>query len=418
MPGLMISLVSEQAMPNVMAPLLVDPRPARVLCLLPSVGSTAGGGRAYDIRFERAFQGIRGVLTELGFIVESHRQAVDPYDVEAVTATCRQIRVSLGSDVNVIYNITGGTKLMSLGAYLAAREHRPADPVIYVDSENRRLIRFDSAGTVSWPFDENRLESVTPELYLRAYKITGRFEAPDGDLDPHGDASRFIFGNPNALVLVKRLVSDLEHRVKTAWEIARSDFTEEEMATLRVLQANRAIASLEERADAVVVRGRMAHFNYLSERWLTQHVHQILSELKGEDGAPFFGHCRQQGDVNWFEGAARSTRNKRDRQIDVCAIRGARILLVECKSGDRQINTVNIEKLQVLAERCGRYADTLLLTMDEGVLGRRQEEFRDHLRRAVLAGVAVGGREAISSLTAIARDIPGYLAFMRARLEI
>ena len=418
MTSVMISLVSEQAMPNVMAPLLIDPCPDRVLCLLPAGGSASGGGSIYDLRFERAFQGIRGVLTELGFVVESERAAVDPYDVDAVTTTCRRVRAEIGSGVNVIYNITGGTKLMSLGAYLAASERRPPDPVIYVDSESRQLIRIDQTGTAGSPFDERRLAPVTPELYLRAYKITGQFEVPDSEIDPHGEASRFILNNPNVLTLVKRLVQDLERQVKTSWEVRRSDFTEEETAALRVLRANCAIAQLEEHDGALSVRGRMAHFDFLKERWLTRYVHHVLTELKEDDGSPFFGHCRLHGDLNWFEAAARGTRKERDREIDVCAIRGARILLVECKTGDRQINAENVEKLQAMAERCGRYTDTLLLTMDEGVLERRREQFRDVLRRAVLAGVAVGGREALSSISDIVMDIPRYLAFMRARLGV
>jgi len=77
----------------------------------------------------------------LGDQVVLEMRETDAYDYLKTYDLCTEI---IGE--GAILNVTGGTKLMALGAFLAAKETKT--PSIYIDTENRNIIRLNEADKV------------------------------------------------------------------------------------------------------------------------------------------------------------------------------------------------------------------------------------------------------------------------------
>lgn len=68
---------------------------------------------------------------------------MDPWDLRKARDDCGRA-IEKHSNAHVTVNLTGGTKIMSLGAYQAARA--AASPMVYVNTEASELIRFGANG--------------------------------------------------------------------------------------------------------------------------------------------------------------------------------------------------------------------------------------------------------------------------------
>lgn len=120
----MILLVSEQPMPNLLAALDSELAISEVHLVISAQMERNGGAKA-----------LATVLEARGLAVQSHSVA----DIFDPAETQRTVAGIIGSDPGrFIVNLTGGTKIMSLGAYLAASEANVRD-ILYVDHRDSRL---------------------------------------------------------------------------------------------------------------------------------------------------------------------------------------------------------------------------------------------------------------------------------------
>ena len=126
----LIHLVSEQTMQNLL-PLLAL-KPGRVIQI-----------RSRSPRFEAAARHTEAAARQAGIATEFQDYPLQSEfpDVDAVR---RAIKQNIPIFPNAIVNITGGTKLMSLGAYLGASEF-PV-PILYCDSERLDFIPLGKYG--------------------------------------------------------------------------------------------------------------------------------------------------------------------------------------------------------------------------------------------------------------------------------
>ena len=122
----LIQLVSEQTMQNVVPALAVRPRKLIHLCT-PRTAPRSG-----DIveAVRQAWQAVetddQPPLTEM------------PTVAETAAATRDRINAARGAGLRPVVNFTGGTKLMSIGAYDAARSERVQS--VYVDTDRQTLV--------------------------------------------------------------------------------------------------------------------------------------------------------------------------------------------------------------------------------------------------------------------------------------
>lgn len=131
----LISIVSEQPMPNVMA-VLQDKRYFKYLDFI--VSADKDDPSVYDKSFERIYDRLKMFLEKQERIVTKQRP-IYPYSLQEVLKVCQDaVDEHKRQGREVVFNITGGTKVMALAAYLCAQRNQIE--AIYVESRDRRLI--------------------------------------------------------------------------------------------------------------------------------------------------------------------------------------------------------------------------------------------------------------------------------------
>jgi len=160
---IMLALVSDQPMPNVMAALQYDPSPDHIEFIVSADKTDVG---KYDPRYDSKYHALCRALQTLG-ISCSRMPPVHPYRLQDVKAQCLAAMARYSEEDHFVFNITGGTKVMALAAYLAGLES--GRPVIYVESRDRRLIAVSDGTSYERPFDETRFRLVDVGRYLAAY---------------------------------------------------------------------------------------------------------------------------------------------------------------------------------------------------------------------------------------------------------
>jgi len=168
---IMISLIGEQTIPNLL-PLRYQPPAVAVL--------------VYTDLTKKAAERLQKLLPPGCQAVDC---PVSPYDIEAIRQTLVGLVKDKGWKVpELLFNLTGGTKAMALGAYLAAAD-KQAD-FLYLQSEGKqtRLYRYKFAapGTPHVSDDSLLPALLTIDDYLRAfvnsYQLTGFANEQEGGL--------------------------------------------------------------------------------------------------------------------------------------------------------------------------------------------------------------------------------------------
>lgn len=134
----LIQLVSEQTMPNVISALAL--RPASMVLLHTDLT-------------ERHCSWITRALSEAGFSVPTELVSLGRSPDHVATAHAVRTALQTASTVGVkpVVNVTGGTKLMSIGAFAAA--HTAKVSCFYLDAATRR-IHAGTAVTLPGPLDD------------------------------------------------------------------------------------------------------------------------------------------------------------------------------------------------------------------------------------------------------------------------
>lgn len=172
----LISIVSGQAIPNVM-PVLQDDRYFSHLEFI--VSADAAKPSKYDKYFNGIYFKLKAYLESLGRVV-TRRAPVHPYDMAAMMTECQSaVAHHRSKGREVVFNITGGTKLMSMAAYLCAQQHHL--DVIYVESRDRCMIHLppsvnfakglasNAFTSTRKPFVEARFNVIDVEAYVSLY---------------------------------------------------------------------------------------------------------------------------------------------------------------------------------------------------------------------------------------------------------
>jgi hypothetical protein len=186
MPLTLIQLVSEQTMPNLLP--LLRLRPARVLHL--ATPRTA---------------------PRSAWIVEAARQAGLQPEVELITlsampsmpetfnAVREAIRGARQTGLTPLVNFTGGTKLMSIGAYAAALHSAHPAPSLYVDTDDEAFVDGGTDGGIASLFENDF--SFTPlrqDLTVHIIAVAnGRQQVTAGrDWRPWLPLAQYLSNNP------------------------------------------------------------------------------------------------------------------------------------------------------------------------------------------------------------------------------
>lgn len=168
---LLISLIGEQPIPNLLAARMVTWERALLV---------------YTRRTETVARHLRQVLSGSPDLSQDLR--TEPYDYARILAGLRQ---AVSAESQLLFNLTGGTKIMMLAAYELAREL--GQPFVYLQSEQGggTLLRYEfQEGTPQPLLPQAAPACLTIDDYLRAhlpgYATTGFHREDDGRLSQGG----------------------------------------------------------------------------------------------------------------------------------------------------------------------------------------------------------------------------------------
>lgn len=430
---IMLSLISEQAIPNVMAALLVEPRPRVMVCLLPEDKERTG---QVDRGFVHVFNGIHDALARIDDDIqvlnwaspEGGGRAVSPYDAREVMEACRTMREDPRfAEAAWIYNFTGGTKVMAQAAVEDARAS--GCRTLYVDTEYRQLIR-DHSDAID--FDEDRLRGIGVAEYLAAYGVRVR-RYSDSLAEDLREAAHLLGRDRAGPPLVSKIKGS-EIPPKDA-EIVRSfgpdDLTVPERGLLlEVADALRkrdiGVRRMNGAVELVVwttdedLRGF-----FWSGRWLESYTFDVIWQLSQRPDPWRYDMPWRNVLLEWagieYSGLQERVANDLVRpanELDVAATRGGRLLVCECKTGGYALRPRHLYKLQVIGHKLGTFADKVLVTDRSDLLDRRNRSVRSQVVRALTLNIAVVEASQLPVLDEVLDDLDGELRRQKRRFEL
>ena len=405
---IMLSLISEQAIPNVMAPLLVDPRPDIMVCLLPKDPDTGQSDSEYKNIFtgiNQAFQQItRDTNGDIRLQVQP-KGPLDPYDFEGVKDACQQVRGRFPGDT-IIYNVTGGTKVMAQAALedAQAANHR----VVYVDTEYRRLIWLWPTGLEPEPFIEERLHPIDVKHYLTAYGLGQQDQGHEIPLH-FKQAAHLLAQHREGGALVKTLFSSgVSKDMPYSKPLAGLKLTDSQHNLLdqvvTCLREGGCSISLQDNLLNMVFDDDWLHSFWDGRRWLEWYAFSVLDNFrKTTTIRPTYQQPLTGVKIIWRVDEAEGKQQAAgliDNELDVVSVRGGRLLICECKTGKKALKSEELFKFAILGKRLGTFADLLFVTDQPGLAdpSYRNQGTSNQAMRALTLDIMVVGLEQLPYL--------------------
>jgi len=349
----LIQLVSEQTLPNILPALVL--RPAQII-LCPTRRTEA---QAQAIR--RALE-LAGLSFDLRLIVLG-----DAPDLQATGAAVRQAIAQAASEgLTPIVNFTCGTKLMGLGAFVAAHNTHTAS--IYVDSDQHRFIDGNTGPLpVALADNHGALRTAEQALTLEIMTAAHGIEA----ISPGEDPAPFL---PFALHLLAH--PDDEYRLNgNLSALGNPRRPADVLKTLQTPLANLTAATARLALDAGLLTGNpeaplLARPNSLAklEAWVAgerysppewyaalaplQHTFNFLGggwwELAVYDAARRSGRFR---DLRW---SVEVKSHDQTFEKDLLGIEGLNLAAFSCKRGGEKARLVGaLDELDATARQLG-----------------------------------------------------------------
>jgi len=159
----MLALAGEQPMPNLIPILQYRPRVVRFIV-----------SQRTKIHAQNTITALK-LNRRTKRIDADVEPSVDPYDIDATEQACLRVVKRFRAE-DVVFNITGGTKTMVIGAYQVALRHRL--PMVYVVTEKGRILHLNPDGSRE---DEEITARVSVPIYFAAHGITAGVKRPWSD---------------------------------------------------------------------------------------------------------------------------------------------------------------------------------------------------------------------------------------------
>lgn len=334
-------LVSRQLLPNLLPLLDPDTRPRTVVLLVSP-------------DMEREHELVTTICRRLGLGVQSRNVAA--YDFNNVAETLVDLLVNNG-ERSLALNVTGGTKIMALGAFEACRGN--AAEIFYIDTQNDRRITL-------LPKAENA--PLPDVLHVRAcLEAFGYSEQSRGEPEvarEHRELTADLLRNLNRLEAPLRV---LNYYATLASESLVADVHGEHLQWTEfneLLQRFRQADCLDLDAKGRIVFADDSRREFVNGGWLEKHVlgvcRRLMHEARIVDLAANLHITSADGVAN---------------ELDVAFTARNRLFLVECKtrifarkpqnigSGAREAAVNAINKLHALRqELAGVYGRALFVS--------------------------------------------------------
>ena len=329
----MIALVSAQRMQNII-PVFQKGTNFEKVWLVRSTDADMP-----DSRFAKAWQDTDNALGA-NLTVHSAEPSIGAYGITEAHQLVTDL-ISNEPPDSVVVNFTGGTKCMSVGAYLAARDARIT--ALYVDTANEKLVWFSEKRKQEEGFD--LIGRLTVPVYFQAngkridVKRTRKHTLPENTYNATRELLLTWPQCVDTLETFGKMISQGQNEVES--NLINSD-----------------VATILARYNLIRQTGTNWQVNrqgraFLTGKWLEVLAHVLLERSGNFDDVK--SNLRLQGVEN---------------ELDALATRNGQLAIIECKSGDLGGQTT-LNKLQAIRTGFGTFARTFFVTS-------RQESEVDH----------------------------------------
>jgi hypothetical protein len=358
----MIALVSDQRMQNVI-PILQQGVSYEGLVLVLSKERRTGKPLP---RYLKSADDLKAVL-EQRLKVSTCDECVDPYDIEAVTATIGSLVRNIGSG-NVVVNISGGTKPMAIGAMRGAQAEEAV--CLYTNTEDGEILWLFPDGSTK--ADPIRVVGLDVPLYIRAYGEEVASSRKVTDVDAvHRTWAEMIGDNHGATY--QKVILPVTSAIKKAYK-ERSGFpvfcrvrpTQRQQEIIDQL-AQKGLWEWDRSEGQIVVTHKLAA-RFLHGTWVEVYVATQMQR------SGLFDDIRLNVELVGVDG-----------EIDVAAVSNGKLVLIECKSNVRR--SQQLSKLDSFRRRLGGpYAQAYYARASEAYATQIQKQCQKFRLNGVLFG--------------------------------
>jgi len=276
--------------------------------------------------------------------------AIDPYDIDAAERACLKVVREFGSE-DAVFNVTGGTKTMVIGAYQAALRHQL--PMLYVTTEKGKILHLEPDGSRD---EEDITARVSVPVYFAAHGITAgvRRPWPDDFQEIAMYVARHVHKVTRVLAAARRCISN-----PLASPLLENP-TAEERAAVHTLADKGLLEKVPaEGGLSIRVRDDPKVRDFLCGKWLEVYVYAACASRK--DLFDFVA-----GDVHIHKPAGGELVLN---QLDGAVTKRARLTICSCKTErheleDKGENKGIIYELDSISrrEQAGIYCGKVLVT--------------------------------------------------------
>ncbi len=353
----LIQIVSEETMPNLLAAMAIKPERVVHLCTPAMANSSAALERAYG----QACVKTSVTMRRLG----EHPGMIELNDV--VASAIREAG-------DAVVNFTGGTKLMSIGAYAAAT--RAKTPSVYVDTAAGEFVDGLSGGDFKALFPNGTaISQVSRQLSVNGIATANGVERVSGgkqwkDYAPLAD---FLLRNPSVEQKCHDAVTDLLNREPHSFQQAQAYYRDVYAKRLSIPEAagelGVAAGLLEKKSTgycpAAKWLSRFGGFNLAKEKFPPNILFSAAEEARWP--FTFFNgnwweiavirYLAENGryrDLRWSVDAGSRGGASTDMEEDILGVDNVNLLYVSCKrGGDKAKLSRILEDVNSSAKRIG-----------------------------------------------------------------
>lgn len=269
---------------------------------------------------------LKYVLEKKGLLCKVYCD-IDAFNIKSIMSKCEEIHSKIGNDCNVTYNITGGTKIMAIGAYIVAKQHKAR--IIYTDSVSCIDLDTYLAIPLSRKVDNEtifRLQGQSLKNY-NAYTYDEQTHATANKIKNFIECNRPVFKHLHNQYKAYALPSYFKYE---QYEYNSTS------THICIKAANKILLEIEHpEAKKMLFEGR----------WWEALVADYISEWAD-------GKYEIWQNVTFYPRDISSILEDNDKnEIDILVNTGNKFLFVECKSGF--ISQDNINKMSVIRQNYG-----------------------------------------------------------------
>lgn len=374
-------LIGEQTMPNLMPFLQMrtdDSTTKKIFNYRVILITTADS--SININAAKIADFLLTYFPELLTPADIHECRVDSHNFADILAKCRQEiaglqqeAATLGQELQLIFNMSSGTKIMGLATYPLAQENQPMSKLIYLDSNTNRILNL-------LPLAEPQTLSIalTVAQYTQAYgyKLVGKdlyLEQPQIDSTLKKSSAAQLLGQSDYRV-VQRL---LEIANKMNGQQTLNFQKEQDSDALELaLQLDGLLWNVLEKSEAVD-NNLSLRVEFLQDKlffpggkWLEQYIFDYICVLRQKSS----GFAAVYDVI----AGARLRQNNLHNEIDVLFTWGQHIALCSCKTG-RAANSDWISELNERARSLGTFSRKVLICLCEPSEDFKNRAFETHI---------------------------------------